>query len=171
MSGFPITSLKADGPETTLGSHSTPERSMSASFHDERIGRFNDAVKSCSSLGGVAPIVLVKRPIKGQIKTGANLMNGQKTRSAPLQERLLSGHTTPTPPIEERFYYNCESLSGGNSLHCPQFPSISGGNSSRVHWFLRRRLTNRIIWTDGGKRSSSVSTTVSSVGAITPRNL
>jgi hypothetical protein len=25
---------------------------MSASFHDERIGRFNDAVKSCSSVGG-----------------------------------------------------------------------------------------------------------------------
>jgi hypothetical protein len=32
------------------------------------------------------PIVFVKRPIKGQIKTGANLMNGQKTRSAPFPQ-------------------------------------------------------------------------------------
>ena len=80
-----------------LGSHSTPERSMSASFHDERIGRFNDAVKYWSSPGGVAPTVLVKRPIKGQIKTGSNLMNGQKTRSAPFPQTFHDARNLPSP--------------------------------------------------------------------------
>jgi hypothetical protein len=35
---------------------------MSASFQDERIGRFNDAVKSCSSLGGVALMQMYRKP-------------------------------------------------------------------------------------------------------------
>ena len=58
---------------------------------------FNDAVKSCSSPGGVAPTVLVKRPIKGQIKTGASLMNGQKTRSAPFPQAFRDARNLPSP--------------------------------------------------------------------------